>query len=220
LNTQRVRVVLLGVCAVLALVAGCTFHNLSPIAHFTASAVIGAAPLTIELDASGSSDPDGDILCYVWDFDTADTHVFQGQANATYTFAVPGAYDVSLTVRDTSGHATSVAERIIVTEREFSPEEELVLIDWQLVHDTGGPFEWYVKGRAINTTQASLAHGGVSANFYDATNNLLGSGIDIVFGIEAGAVWEFRVAFTLPEGEGPSGDVDHAVVFISSPARP
>ena len=42
--------------------------NLSPIASFTATPTNGDAPLEVDFDASNSTDPDGNIVSYAWDF--------------------------------------------------------------------------------------------------------------------------------------------------------
>ena len=42
--------------------------NRSPQARLAASPTIGAPPLSVTFDATGSSDPDGDALTFVWDF--------------------------------------------------------------------------------------------------------------------------------------------------------
>ncbi|MDH7444458.1 cellulase family glycosylhydrolase [Aquimarina sp. 2201CG14-23] len=73
--------------------------NLPPIASFTANVTTGDAPLTVEFDASNSSDPNGDTLTFDWDFD--DGSVATG-IGVSHLFTVPGTYQVSVTVNDGS----------------------------------------------------------------------------------------------------------------------
>lgn len=91
---------------VLALVVGCNLFNNPPAAVFTASPSVGTAPLTVNFNASGSSDADGEIVGYDWDFG-------DGRAGtstpASHTYQATGTYTVRLTVHDdagASGHAT------------------------------------------------------------------------------------------------------------------
>ncbi|MCP3941126.1 MAG: PKD domain-containing protein [Desulfobacteraceae bacterium] len=79
--------------------------NQPPIAEFNLSTAYGNAPLTIFFNASASSDLDGTIASYVWDFGNGET----GTGETTnHTFTTPGTYVIYLTVTDNDGdtHAT------------------------------------------------------------------------------------------------------------------
>lgn len=91
--------------------------------------VIDAAPVAVAggnrdvcsgfpilFDASASADPDGGRLLYEWDFGDGTTSKI---VNPNKTYEVPGAYPVTLTVRDESGAASGVAtDRIAALVRE------------------------------------------------------------------------------------------------------
>ena len=74
--------------------------NQSPIASFTANPTSGIAPLEVAFDASNSSDSDGNIISYAWDFKDGSTG--SGQT-ITHTFSSTGSYNVELTVTDNDG---------------------------------------------------------------------------------------------------------------------
>lgn len=84
-----------------------------PTASFTATPMTGAAPLTVVLNASASSDPDGTITAYLWDFGDGNTGT---GANVVHTFASAGAYIVTLTVEDDDAETASESKAILVTE--------------------------------------------------------------------------------------------------------
>ena len=69
----------------------------------------GVAGVPLTLDGSGSSDADGDVLIYSWDF--GDGIVNGNQAMPQHTYAVAGVYNIILTVSDgqCSSTATSTA---------------------------------------------------------------------------------------------------------------
>jgi PKD repeat protein len=64
----------------------------------------GVAGLPVNFNGSASTDPDGDVLTYAWDFGDAMTGT---GATVGHTYAVGGSYPVSLTVSD--GTQTSTA---------------------------------------------------------------------------------------------------------------
>ena len=86
--------------------------NQPPVARASATPVSGAAPLTVDFDGSGSTDPEGDALTYSWDF--GDGTVASG-VTATHMYALAGNYTVILTVTDVSGGVGSDTIAISVT---------------------------------------------------------------------------------------------------------
>ncbi len=83
--------------------------NQAPVARITADQTEGTAPLAVQFDGSGSSDPDGSIVSYQWNFGNGLTA--KGPAAST-TYDTPGTYDATLTVTDNSG-ATNTATMVI-----------------------------------------------------------------------------------------------------------
>lgn len=70
----------------------------------------------VEFDGSGSSDPDGTIVDYQWDF--GDGGTASGET-AAHTYAAPGVYTVTLTVTDDSGASdTASTAATIMTPSE------------------------------------------------------------------------------------------------------
>ena len=95
------------------LLSGCALFNAAPVAYFTSSILSGVAPLAVHFDASGSSDPDGEIVSYAWSFDdgqsaigiTAD-HIFSTVVARTFT--------VTLVVVDDQGSRSTQSQTIEV----------------------------------------------------------------------------------------------------------
>ena len=66
-----------------------------PVANATAEVTRGVEPLTVHFSSSGSLDPDGDTLSYLWDFGDGTT---SSDSDPLKTFARKGVYTVHLTV--------------------------------------------------------------------------------------------------------------------------
>ena len=87
--------------------------NTSPVANILASAVQGAAPFTVDFDASMSSDPEGGALSYAWDFGDGSEPAFGPLAS--HTFTVARSYSVVLQVRDSEGAIGATTITVSVT---------------------------------------------------------------------------------------------------------
>lgn len=88
--------------------------NAAPVATFSAIPVSGE-PRSVRFDASDSSDPDGTLEQFIWDFGDGESVV--GQV-VTHDYAVGGAYVVKLTVVDNSG-ATTVEQQTVEVDAAF-----------------------------------------------------------------------------------------------------
>ena len=84
--------------------------NRRPTAVVAATPLFGQLPLVVDFDASGSSDPDGDALTFVWDFGDGSEAVPGSAVSHTYTEA--GAYTATLHVSDPSGGVGTATVRI------------------------------------------------------------------------------------------------------------
>ncbi|WP_455219768.1 PKD domain-containing protein [Kaarinaea lacus] len=64
----------------------------------------GTVNVAVQFDGSGSTDPDGNIVSYEWDFGDGNTGT---GVSPSHTYTAAGTYDVQLTVTDDSGDTNS-----------------------------------------------------------------------------------------------------------------
>ncbi len=86
-------------------------QNTPPLAQIDLDLSSGRAPLTVQFDAGNSTDPDGTITSYFWDFGDGTTST---QPAPVHTFTVPGTYTVTLTVKDNDGASATTNVEVIV----------------------------------------------------------------------------------------------------------
>jgi PKD repeat protein len=125
--------------------------NQPPVAAFTSS----SSGLTASFDGSLSSDSDGEIVSYAWDFGPATGT----GAKPDYTYATGGTYPVKLTVTDSAG-ATDVVTRDVTvsgpaTNTLASDDFERTLSAAWGTADVGGA--WTLRGQASRFSVSSGA---------------------------------------------------------------
>jgi len=86
-------------------------QNEPPKAVASANKYRGRAPLTVNFDASNSTDPDGSIVSYAWDFMDGSSSI---EVNPSHEFTTPGVYFVTLTITDDMGLTDSTQVEIKV----------------------------------------------------------------------------------------------------------
>ena len=86
--------------------------NVPPIASFTATPASGTAPLEVQFDASASTDSDGSIASYAWDF--RDRPASGSGATPNHVFQTASTFTVTLTVTDDRGATNSATRQVVV----------------------------------------------------------------------------------------------------------
>ena len=87
-----------------------------PVASFTYSPLSLQVNDLITFDASGSSDADGAIISYAWDFGDGET---SSRQNPTHAYSQEGSYSVTLTVTDDDGLTDTVTlslDNVVIPE--------------------------------------------------------------------------------------------------------
>ena len=89
--------------------------NQAPTAVIGATPASGPSPLLVNLDGTGSTDPEGSALTYAWDLDDDGQYDDSTAAKPTVTFTTAGTHTVRLRVTD-AGLATGTASRPILVD--------------------------------------------------------------------------------------------------------
>jgi PKD repeat protein len=137
--------------------------NQPPVAQFTFSPASPRPGQWVQFDASASSDPDGVIVSYQWDFDGDGVFDASGQV-VYYRFSVGGSYPVTLQVTDDQGAtgrqtktvAVTVPNQLPVASFTFSPAlpsvGQLVTFNATASYDPDGTivsYQWDLNGDGL-----------------------------------------------------------------------
>lgn len=145
--------------------------NQLPVASFTHNAV----GLQLSVDASASSDPDGDLLSYSWDF--GDGSPAATTASLVHEYAEPGSYLVTLTVTDDRGGAASTTAEVTIEDQGNQPpaasftvdvQDLLVNVDASASSDPDGTitsYDWDF-GDGTTATGVTASHSYAAAGSY------------------------------------------------------
>ena len=109
----------------------------NPVANASASPAIGTAPLAVNFSSAGSSDSDGTIQTYHWDFNDGSS---SSSANPAHTYNAAGVYIATLVVTDNDGLSSS--DTVTITVANATP--------------TAPTAPANVKATAVSTTQVNL----------------------------------------------------------------
>ena len=87
--------------------------NNPPTAVLTANPTSGPVGVTVNFDGSGSFDPDGDALTFVWNFGDGSPVSETSIATTSHQYNAAGSFTASLTVRDARGASSNPDTEVI-----------------------------------------------------------------------------------------------------------
>lgn len=123
--------------------------NAKPSAVAAANPTSGTSPLTVLFNGSGSSDPDGDVLQYDWDFGDGSPHAAGPTPSHTYA---SGTYIATLTVSD--GRGQSDTDTVQINSSNTPPVPVIDAPAAGFKYRNGVPLT--VSGSASDAEQGSL----------------------------------------------------------------
>ncbi|UYZ64948.1 PKD domain-containing protein [Hymenobacter weizhouensis] len=139
--------------------------NQAPVASFTATPTSGAAPLAVSFDAAASSDPDGTISAYAWDFGDGSTGTGK---TVSRTYAAAGTYSARLTVTDNQGATSSTSKTVTVTAPPtatavwLEAESGTISAPMQVLSDAAASGGQYITVAAGNTSGSTPPTSGIA----------------------------------------------------------
>ena len=124
--------------------------NQAPVATFTAS-VLGTTPGAIRFNASGSVDPDGQVVDYSWDF--GDGQTGQGQV-VDHVYTATDTYLVTLVVTDNGGAKTSMSQNVDTVSSEVVSGTIKVAAGMMVDSDVNTTTAGYISNDTPDTAQS------------------------------------------------------------------
>ena len=130
--------------------------NQPPVASLTADPLVGPAPLTVNFDASGSTDGDGSIVSYDWDWNGDSViDLPDGGATPVHQYAETGTYITRVCVRDDDGAEDTAEVNISVEAGNHNPEILLLVRSAEFMA-SGSVSAWWIS--AADTDGDPLTH--------------------------------------------------------------
>ena len=175
--------------------------NQPPVAAFTSS----SNNLTGSFDGSGSSDPDGTVASYSWNY--GDGSTAGSGVTATHAYATAGTYTVTLTVTDNQGATNSVSHSITVTAPVNQPP---VAAFTSSSNNLTGSFD----GSGSSDPDGTVAS--YSWNYGDGST--AGSGVTATHAYAAAGT--YTVALTVTDNQGATNTVSHSITVTAPVNQP
>lgn len=143
--------------------------NSPPVASFEINANNLFVGDSVSVNASTSSDPDGEIVSYEWDW-TSDGVFDATGVTATHSYGQVGSYAISLRLTDNQGARASASRHVSVSER---PGEVQILSHGMYIDTIGYA---HVVGEVRWTGSLNVAFVELTATFRDAGGTVVAVG--------------------------------------------
>jgi len=135
--------------------AGDVWYDLSSNQAPTASFTVSKSDLTVNVDASGSEDPEGSISSYDWSFGNGTTAT---GVTASHTYGSDGTYTITLTITDSAGATDSTSTSVSVSD-ETSTSTGTVddFADGDIAEYGGDTGNWSAQSNVVYTGSYAVA---------------------------------------------------------------
>lgn len=177
--------------------------NQWPVAVAGANVLEADVPFTVDFTSSGSSDPDGTLVAYAWDFGDGATST---AVNPSHAYTTPGEYVATLTVTDNQGVSTSNAVAINAQAPNLNP------IAFIAADVTSGPAPLNVAFTAAGSYDPDGSIGNFEWDFGDGTISY-GSPAYHTFNTEG----TYTVTVTVIDGRGGRGTASMEIQVGAEP---
>jgi len=185
-----------------------TQPNQSPTASFTFSPTSPQVGTSVSFNASGSSDPDGTITLYAWDFDNNGTTDATG-ITASRSFGAPGTYTVRLTVTDDDGATGTTTRQVsVATVPNQSPTASFTFSPTSPQVGTSVSF---------NASGSNDPDGFLTLYAWDFDNNGTTDATGITTSRSFGAPGTYTVRLTVTDDDGATGTTTRQVSVATVP---
>jgi PKD repeat protein len=173
-----------------------------PLAAFAAGVATPEAGQSVAFDGSSSSDSDGSVVAYAWNF--GDGHTASGRS-PTHAFAQPGTYTVTLTVTDSDGQRASASEPVTVVagpSARFTPTAVQALegtsIGFDATGSIGGGSGGAITGYAWSFGDGTTGTGATPSHIYAAAGS-------------------YRIKLTVTDATGVASSTTKALTVLDEP---
>ena len=171
--------------------------NVGPSAAFTSA----GTELKISFDGSGSTDSDGTVASYAWDFGDDETGT---GAEVEHTYATPGTYEVTLTVTDNDGATDTETKQVVANPPNQKPEADFAVTQDELE-------------LSVDASDSADADGTIASYAWDFGDGTSGTGETAEHTYLGAGTYEVELTVTDDDGATDTHTLD---VVITGPPVP
>jgi PKD repeat protein len=180
--------------------------NQPPNAAFTVSPSSGLPGTWFTFSASGSTDPDGSIASYFWNFGDGNT---DSGVTAYNNYAAAGVYTVQLTVTDNDGATDTYSQPLVVTAAANQPPNAVFTVS----PSSGQPGDWFTFSASGSTDP----DGSIASYFWNFGDGNTDSGVTAYNNYTAAGVYTVQLTVTDNDGSTDTTTMPVSVQAASAP---